>query len=48
MVRALTAMRGGKACVVAQIVPDDLAPGFFSRLGFAVMPLNQFEMRLEL
>ena len=47
-IRGLSAMLGAKVCTIPQIVPDDLAPGFFSKLGFAVMPLNQFEMRLEL
>ncbi len=47
-IRGLSAMLGGKACTVPQIVPDDLSPEFFSRLEFAVVPLNQFEMRLEL
>jgi ribosomal protein S18 acetylase RimI-like enzyme len=48
MVRALTALHAGKACQIIQIVPENLAPGFFKHLGFEPLPLNQFEMRLEL
>jgi ribosomal protein S18 acetylase RimI-like enzyme len=45
MVRGLVNQFAGKGCVVLQLVPETLAPAFFSSLGFSPMALNQFEMR---
>jgi ribosomal protein S18 acetylase RimI-like enzyme len=45
MVRGLVNQFNGKGCVIVQLVPETLAPEFFSSLGFTVMSLNQFEMR---
>ena len=45
MVRGLVNQFNGKGCVIVQLVPETLAPEFFSGLGFSVMALNQFEMR---
>ncbi len=35
----------GKECRIIQVVPENLAPGFFSSLGFKVLELTQFEMK---
>ncbi len=35
----------GKECRIVQVVPENLAPGFFSSLGFKVLDLTQFEMK---
>jgi uncharacterized protein YdhG (YjbR/CyaY superfamily)/ribosomal protein S18 acetylase RimI-like enzyme len=48
LVRALEAAFPGKTWGVSAIVPEDLAPGFFPKLGWERQKLNQFEMRLEL
>ncbi len=48
LVRALEAAFPGRALTVSAIVPEDLAPGFFPKLGWERQKLNQFEMRLDL
>lgn len=48
LVRALEAAFPGKPWAVSAIVPEDLAPGFFPKLGWELQKLSQFEMRLEL
>jgi ribosomal protein S18 acetylase RimI-like enzyme len=48
IVRALFAAHPERAWSIAQIVPEDLAPGFFYALGFARDDLTQLEMRLTL
>jgi hypothetical protein len=47
-VRALFAAYPDRAWSIAQIAPEDLAPGFFYHLGFARSDLTQLEMRLTL
>jgi ribosomal protein S18 acetylase RimI-like enzyme len=44
----LTDLFAGKECRIIQVVPEDLASGFFSSLGFLVLDLKQFEMRHSL
>ena len=44
LVQALAAQYPGKTCRVVQIVPEELASGFFKQTGFEVEALNQFEM----
>jgi ribosomal protein S18 acetylase RimI-like enzyme len=41
----LTQKFDGKKCRIIQVVPENLAPGFFSGLGFKVLDLTQFEMK---
>lgn len=48
LVRALEASFPGRALAVSAIVPEDLAPDFFPKLGWERTKLNQFEMRLDL
>lgn len=48
MVDALRAAHPGRPWAVGQIVPEALAPGFFTATGWAVQPLNQLEMRHDL
>jgi ribosomal protein S18 acetylase RimI-like enzyme len=48
LVRALTAALPGRAWVVSPVVPEDLAPAFFTRLGWERYALSQLEMRLDL
>jgi len=48
MIRALVAHYPGRAWRVPARFPDNLAPGFFDRAGFARSPLAQFEMVREL
>lgn len=48
LVRALEAAFPGKPWAVSAIVPEDLAPGFFPKLGWELGKLSQLEMRLEL
>lgn len=48
LVRALEAAYPGKPWAVSAIVPEDLAPGFFPKLGWERGKLSQFEMGLEL
>lgn len=48
LVQALAAQYPGKTCRVVQIVPEELAPGFFKQVGFEVERLNQFEMKVKL
>jgi ribosomal protein S18 acetylase RimI-like enzyme len=45
LLNGLTQKFDGKECRVVQVVPDKLAPGFFSSLGFKVLDLTQFEMK---
>ena len=42
LVDGLSDKFGGKECRIIQVVPENLAPGFFSRLGFKVLDLTQF------
>ena len=46
--RALTAAYPTRGWSIMQIVPEDLASGFFDRLGFERDDLTQLEMRLKL
>lgn len=48
LVRALEAAFPGRALAVSAIVPEDLAPDFFPKLGWERQTLSQLEMRLEL
>jgi ribosomal protein S18 acetylase RimI-like enzyme len=48
LVRALEAAFPGRALAMSAILPEDLAPDFFPRLGWERGKINQFEMRLEL
>ncbi len=48
MVRALTAAFPGRPWHVHPVVPEELAPGFFSSLGWEPLPLAQLDMRLDL
>jgi ribosomal protein S18 acetylase RimI-like enzyme len=48
LMRALEASYPGKPWVVSAIVPEDLAPGFFAKVGWGRQKLSQLEMRLEL
>jgi ribosomal protein S18 acetylase RimI-like enzyme len=48
LVRALEAAFPGRALGMSAIVPEDLAPDFFPKLGWERGKLNQFEMRLDL
>ncbi len=48
IVRALFAKYPDRGWSIMQIVPEDLAPGFFYRLGFDRDDLTQLEMRLAL
>jgi ribosomal protein S18 acetylase RimI-like enzyme len=41
----LTHFFDGKECRIVQVVPENLASGFCSSLGFKVLDLTQFEMR---
>ncbi len=41
----LTQKFEGTECRIVQVVPENLAPGFFSSLGFKVLDLTQFEMK---
>lgn len=48
MLRALAAALPGRPWSIGQVVPDSLAPGFFVHAGWSRLPLNQFEMRIDL
>ena len=48
LVRALEASFPGRALAVSAIVPEDLAPDFFPKLGWERTKLSQLEMRLDL
>ncbi len=48
LLNGLTKRFEGKECRIIQVVPENLAPGFFSSLGFKVLELTQFEMKLTL
>ena len=48
MLRALAAAFPGKPMQAVAIVPDDLAPEFFARAGWARQGISQLEMGLEL
>lgn len=45
LLNGLTTNFAGKECRIVQVVPEHLAPGFFSSLGFKVLELTQFEMK---
>lgn len=45
---ALRAAFPERAWTIPQIVPEELADAFFTRLGWERTELNQFEMRLDL
>jgi GNAT superfamily N-acetyltransferase len=45
---ALAAAHPGKAWLVPQIVPEELAPGFWSALGWERLEMDQLEMVLDL
>lgn len=48
MLRALAASFPGRPWAVQQVVPEELAPGFFAAGGWERQPLDQLEMRLDL
>jgi ribosomal protein S18 acetylase RimI-like enzyme len=48
LVRALETSFPGRALAVSAIVPEDLAPDFFPKLGWERSKLTQLEMRLDL
>ncbi|HKI04484.1 MAG TPA: GNAT family N-acetyltransferase [Thermoanaerobaculia bacterium] len=48
LLQALGAAFPGRPLFVSPIVPEDLAPGFFARLGWERQGLSQLEMRLEI
>jgi ribosomal protein S18 acetylase RimI-like enzyme len=48
LLNGLTRYFAGKECRIVQVVPEDLASGFFSSLGFSVLDLKQFEMSYPL
>jgi ribosomal protein S18 acetylase RimI-like enzyme len=48
LLRALSAANPGRSWAVSPVVPEDLAAGFFSRLGWERQPLCQLEMVLDL
>lgn len=48
MVRALSAAFPDRPLLVPQIVPEELAPGWFAELGWERLELSQVEMRLDL
>jgi hypothetical protein len=45
---ALLAAYPDKAWSIPQIVPEELAPGFFARCGWELQDTNPFEMVLDL
>jgi ribosomal protein S18 acetylase RimI-like enzyme len=45
LLNGVTHFFGGKECRVVQVIPENLAPGFCSSLGFKVLDLTQFEMK---
>jgi len=47
LLRALAAAFPGRPLLISPIVPEDLAPEFFARLGWERQELSQLEMRLE-
>jgi ribosomal protein S18 acetylase RimI-like enzyme len=47
LLHALAAAFPGRPILISPIVPEDLAPGFFARLGWERQELSQLEMRLE-
>lgn len=48
LLQALGAAFPGRPLFVSPIVPEDLAPGFFAKLGWERQGLSQLEMRLEI
>ncbi len=48
LLHALSATFPGRAWSISYVVPEDLAPGFFAKLGWDKRPLILFEMRLGL
>ncbi len=48
LMQALFASYPGKTWSIPQIVPEDLAPTFFTRCGWTLMDTNQLEMVLDL
>lgn len=48
LVHALETSFPGRALAVSAIVPEDLAPDFFAKLGWERQKLTQLEMRLDL
>lgn len=48
LLNALAALHPGRPWLISPVVPEDLAPGFFTRPGWARNAISQWEMRLEL
>lgn len=48
MLNALAALHPGRPWLVSPVVPEDLAPGFFTRPGWERNAISQWEMRLEI
>ena len=48
MLRGLAAAFPGKPWQAVAIVPEDLAPDFFARVGWERQGISQYEMRLDL
>jgi ribosomal protein S18 acetylase RimI-like enzyme len=48
MVRALAAAFPGRPWSVSPVLPEDLAAGFFTKLGWETWDINQIEMRREI
>jgi len=48
LVRALETAFPGRAWAASPSIPEDLAPGFFPKLGWERHAISQFEMRLDL
>jgi ribosomal protein S18 acetylase RimI-like enzyme len=48
MLNALAARHPGRPWLISPVVPEDLAPGFFTRPGWDRNAISQWEMRLEI
>jgi ribosomal protein S18 acetylase RimI-like enzyme len=48
MLNGLAALHPGRPWLISPVVPEDLAPGFFKRPGWARNAISQWEMRLEI
>lgn len=48
MLNALAALHPGRPWLVSPVVPEGLAPGFFTRPGWQRNAISQWEMRLEI
>ena len=48
LLQALAARHPGRPWLISPVVPEDLAPGFFTRPGWQRNAISQWEMRLEI